>query len=301
MGKVEQIASLYSELQLNICNILAKTDGKASFEEDRWENEIGSGMTCVIKNGNALEKGGVNYSYVSGNLTTQMEKILGEKADRYSATGISSIMHPTNPHVPVIHMNIRYFELDNGRGWFGGGIDLTPHYVDISEAKAFHLELKAICGKYSELFYPHFKKWADDYFFLPHRGETRGVGGIFFDRLIPDSTFSFEQLLSFTTELGNAYPQIYSEIVKKKSNRVFTEAEKKWQQIRRGRYVEFNLIYDRGTKFGLESGGNTESILISLPADASWEYNYATAPGSAEALTLKLLKKNIDWVNLAIE
>lgn len=298
MRKIEQIATLYAELQLRICNILAKADGKASFEENRWENEIGSGMTCVIKNGNAIEKGGVNYSYVSGNVTTQMEKILGEKADRYSATGISSIMHPINPHVPIIHMNVRYFELDNGRGWFGGGIDLTPHYVDVSEARAFHLVLNAICGKYSDLFYPRFKKWADDYFFLPHRGETRGVGGIFFDRLIPDSTCSFEQLLSFTAELGNAYPEIYSEIVKKKSTRVFSETEKKWQKIRRGRYVEFNLICDRGTKFGLESGGNTESILISLPADAAWEYNYATAPGSAEDRTLKLLKKNIDWVNL---
>jgi coproporphyrinogen III oxidase len=301
MRKVEQIASLYSELQQIICGILAKADGKASFEENHWENEIGSGRTCVIKNGNAIEKGGVNFSFVQGKFTAQMEKLLGEKADSYSATGISSIMHPINPHVPVIHMNIRYFELDNGSGWFGGGIDLTPHYVDVSEAKAFHRQLKTICDKYDKLFYPNFKKWADDYFFLPHRHETRGVGGIFFDRLFPDRSINFEQLLSFTLDLGNAYPEIYSEIVLEKSKLAFSESEKKWQQIRRGRYVEFNLIYDRGTKFGLESGGNTESILISLPADASWEYNYATTPGSEEALTLKLLKKNIDWINFAIE
>jgi coproporphyrinogen III oxidase len=301
MRKVGQIASLYSELQLDICDILEKTDGKASFEENLWENEIGSGMTCVIRNGNAIEKGGVNYSFVSGNVTAQMEKILGEKADRYSATGISSIMHPVNPHVPVIHMNIRYFELDSGIGWYGGGIDLTPHYVDVSEAKTFHHQLKSICDKYDELFYPHFKKWADDYFFLPHRHETRGVGGIFFDRLVPDERINFKQLLSFTLDLGKAYPEIYSEIVNKKSDWAYSESEKKWQQIRRGRYVEFNLIHDRGTKFGLESGGNTESILISLPSDASWEYNYETQVGSAEERTLQLLKKEIDWVNFEIE
>ncbi len=300
MRKVEQIASLYSGLQKNICGILEKTDGKASFAENRWEKEIGSGVTCVIQNGNVIEKGGVNYSFVQGNLTPQMRKLLGVQAKTYSATGISSIMHPVNPYVPIIHLNVRYFALDNGTGWFGGGIDLTPHYVDVSESKAFHRELKLICDKYSELFYPNYKKWADDYFFIPHRNETRGIGGIFFDRLAPDPTIGFESLLSFTLELGNAYPLIYSEIVKKKSKLAFTEAEKRWQQIRRGRYVEFNLIYDRGTKFGLESDGNTESILISLPANASWEYKYETVADSAESLTLQLLQKKIDWVNFTV-
>jgi coproporphyrinogen III oxidase len=300
MGKVEQIASLYCGLQKNICNLLEQTERKASFKEDSWEKEIGSGVACVIQNGEVIEKGGVNYSFVKGNFTPRMEKLLGVKANSYSATGVSSILHPVNPYVPIIHMNVRYFALDNGIEWFGGGIDLTPHYVDIAEAKAFHLELKNICDKYSNLFYPHYKKWADDYFFLPHRGETRGVGGIFFDRLIPDNTISFEQLRSFSLELGNAYPGIYSKIVRKKSNRAFDEAAKKWQQIRRGRYVEFNLLYDRGTKFGLESGGNTESILISLPTNASWEFNHSAASGSAEDQTLQMLKKDIDWINYMV-
>jgi coproporphyrinogen III oxidase len=300
MSKVQQIASAYAELQKKIWRILEAADGKAFFTEHKWEKEIGSGLTCVIQNGNIIEKGGVNYSFVQGKYTPQMGKLLNEKASHYSVTGISSIIHPVNPHVPIIHMNIRYFELDNGIAWFGGGIDLTPHYVDIEEAKAFHLKLKSLCDNYQPAFYPRFKKWADDYFFIPHRNETRGIGGIFFDGLKPDHQISFEQLLGFTLELGNAYPEIYAEIMRKKSKQSFTEAEKKWQQIRRGRYVEFNLVYDRGTKFGLESNGNTESILVSLPANASWEFDYKVETDSPEYQTLQMLRKEIDWVNYSI-
>lgn len=300
MQNAERIAHLYADLQIKICNILENSDGGAFFQRNKWEKEVGSGLTCVIQNGNAIEKGGVNFSFVKGKFTPAMEKLLGEKADQYAATGISSIMHPANPHVPIIHMNIRYFALDNGTEWFGGGIDLTPHYIDPAEAKKFHQHLKGICDTYNPEFYPEYKRWADDYFFLPHRNETRGVGGIFFDRLKPSKETSFEQLLNFTIALGEAYPQIYADRIKEKSKKPVTDSEKQWQLLRRGRYVEFNLIYDRGTKFGLESNGNTESILISLPANASWEYNFIPEEGSREQKTLNLLKKDMDWLNYPV-
>jgi len=300
MKNVQYIASQYADLQKKICRILEATDGKSTFTENKWIKEIGSGLTCVIQQGEAIEKGGVNYSFVEGSITPIMEKLLGGKANHFSATGISSIMHPQNPHVPIIHLNIRYFAFDNGMEWFGGGIDLTPHFIDVAEARAFHNQLKTICDKYNDSFYPQFKKWGDDYFYIPHRNETRGIGGIFFDRLMPDKKNNFEQLLDFTMELGNAYPRIYSEMLKKRSKLNFTDAERKWQQIRRGRYVEFNLIYDHGTKFGLESNGNAESILVSLPSSASWEYNYTPEVNSPEYLTLQFLRKDIDWLNYGV-
>jgi coproporphyrinogen III oxidase len=296
-SKVEEVAHIYAKLQKEICQTLEQADGKAVFEENKWEKDIGSGITCVIRNGAAIEKGGVNFSYVGGDYSMQMERLLGEKANSYAATGISSIMHPVNPYVPIIHTNIRYFALDNGTEWFGGGIDLSPHYIDVIEARNFHIHLKKICDKYNIDFYPHFKKWADDYYFIPHRNETRGVGGIFFDRLKPDAKIGFEELLAFTTDLGKAYANLYGKIIEEKKQKKYTSAQKEWQELRRGRYVEFNLVYDRGTKFGFESNGNTESILISLPATASWEYNHEVKQGSDEYETLHLLKKNIDWIN----
>lgn len=298
MRKVEEIGQIYSNLQQDICRTLEQADGKALFIEDKWEKSIGSGLTCVILNGAAIEKGGVNFSFVEGYFTPQMERLLGEKANSYSATGISSIMHPVNPYAPIIHMNVRYFALDNGTEWFGGGIDLTPHYIDIADARNFHLLLKNICDKYSEGFYPHFKQWADDYFYIPHRNETRGIGGIFFDRLKADEKVSFEELIAFTTDLGHAYPKVYGDLLQKNKSKTFNADQKAWQELRRGRYVEFNLIYDRGTKFGFESNGNAESILISLPATAAWEYKHEVKQGSAEYETLQLLKKNIDWINI---
>jgi coproporphyrinogen III oxidase len=297
MTRIEEIAKTYSEVQKEICQILETADGRGKFAENKWSKEIGQGNTCVIQNGAIIEKGAVNFSFVKGKYSPEMEKLLGEKAGAYAATGISSIIHPVNPWVPIIHMNVRHFTLDNGVSWFGGGIDLTPHIIDPEDAVIFHKALKIICDKYNTQFYPEFKNWADNYYYLPHRNETRGVGGIFFDRLKPDKKNSFSQLFDFTIELAKAYPVIYAEFMKKNNPKPFTKREKKWQNLRRGRYVEFNLIHDRGTKFGLASGGNTESILASLPANASWEYNYTADPGGFEANTLGLLKKKIDWIN----
>ncbi len=299
MNRIDSIAATYSELQNEICRKLESADGKGRFGETRWDGKIGSGYTLVMENGTIIEKGAVNFSFVKGDFSKKMKKILGENAEKYAATGISSILHPHNPHVPVIHMNARYFALDNGISWFGGGIDLTPHIIDEKEAAWFHQSLKNSCDKFNSTFYPEYKKWADDYYFLPHRNETRGVGGIFFDRLKPDRENSFETLFEFTVELAKAYPVIYAELMKKNHSKKCSEREKHWQNLRRGRYVEFNLIHDRGTKFGLESGGNTESILVSLPANASWAYRYEPEPGGFEEKTLQQLKKGIDWINFA--
>lgn len=297
MIDIDKIAQTYSEVQKEICEILEVADGKGKFAENKWNKEIGSGNTCVLQNGAIIEKGAVNFSFVKGEYSPEMEQLLGEKASSFAATGISSIIHPINPLVPIIHMNVRHFALDNGVSWFGGGIDLTPHIIEPEDAAIFHKALKTICDKYNAKFYPEFKTWADDYYYLPHRNETRGVGGIFFDRLKADDNNSFQQLFDFTIELAKAYPIIYAEFMKKNSSKSYTEREKEWQNLRRGRYVEFNLIHDRGTKFGLESGGNTESILASLPANASWEYNYEAEPGGFEENTLQLLKKGINWID----
>lgn len=300
MGKklISQVASDYRDIQERACEILENADGAAKFSRNSWEKEIGSGMTRVLENGEKIEKAAINFSHVSGEYSPEMAKMAGRTAGSFSATGISSIIHPVSPMVPVIHMNIRYFELSDGASWFGGGIDLTPHYVDKAEASWFHKKLKKTCDQFDKNFYPDFKKQADDYFFLPHRNETRGVGGIFFDQLEPSKAEEFDKLLGFTSALGYLYPEIYSEILGEKSKLKYTENEKTWQYLRRGRYVEFNLLYDRGTKFGLASGGNTESILLSLPAQANWHYQYVPEEGSPEEETLSLLKKDIDWINL---
>ncbi|KAF0239009.1 MAG: coproporphyrinogen III [Prolixibacteraceae bacterium] len=298
MNKIVKIAEAYTELQSMICRILEKADGKANFSVNPWQKDIGNGITCVLQDGAIIEKGAVNFSFVKGKFSAQMEKLLGEKAVEFAATGISSILHPINPWMPIIHMNVRYFALNNGSSWFGGGIDLTPHIILPEDAVLFHRLLKEVCDRFDADFYPEFKNWADDYYFLPHRNETRGVGGIFFDRLKPAENQGFDKLFGFTCALANAYPKIYSGFMEKNGQKSYYEREKKWQNLRRGRYVEFNLIHDRGTKFGFESDGNTESILLSLPTNASWEYNYIPEPGGFEEATLKQLKKGIDWLNL---
>jgi len=297
MNRIDNIAATYSEIQKEICHKLESADRKGQFGETKWDKKVGSGLTRVMENGAIIEKGAINFSFVKGDFSKKMEKILGEKAEKYAATGISSILHPHNPHVPIIHMNVRYFALDNGICWFGGGIDLTPHIIDKKEAAWFHQSLKNSCDKFNPSFYPDYKKWADDYYFLPHRNETRGVSGIFFDRLKPDQENSFETLFNFTVELAKSYPNIYSELMKNNHSKPYSEREKEWQNLRRGRYVEFNLIHDRGTKFGLESDGNTESILVSLPTNASWAYRYKPEPDGFEEKTLHLLKKGIDWID----
>jgi len=296
-GKAAEVAGIYAGLQQEICAGLVAADGRASFTQNHWERVIGHGLTCVLGNGAIIEKGGVNFSFVQGDFTPQMEHLLGEKAGSYSVTGISSIMHPFNPFVPIIHMNVRFFALDNGSCWFGGGIDLTPHYIDVPEAVNFHRQLKLLCDTIQADYYQNFKGKADDYFYLPHRSETRGIGGIFFDRLKPDSTLNFEQLLNFTSNLARFYPRLYGQIMLSKHQHPYDKKNKAWQELRRGRYAEFNLAYDRGTKFGFESNGNAESILISLPPTAAWEYKNNPEPGSLEQQTLLLLRKEIDWIN----
>jgi len=294
----QRVAADYRTLQQAICKLLEQADGGAVFQTDHWTKDIGEGYTMVFKDGNAIEKAAVNFSAVSGPVSENMRKALNiEEGQEYFASGISSIIHPRNPHAPITHMNVRYFELSSGISWFGGGIDLTPHYVDPKEAGWFHRELKTICDRFNTNYYPDFKKWADDYFYLKHRDETRGVGGIFFDHQSVAADLDFEQLFAFTKDLTQAYPRIYIELLNANRKKEFTEAEKQWQYLRRGRYVEFNLLYDRGTKFGLESNGRTESIFLSMPPMASWEYDYQPEAASREEETLKLLKKDIDWAS----
>jgi coproporphyrinogen III oxidase len=293
----EWIAEQFRLLQDHICNRLEQVDGKGKFIEDKWNREEGGGgRTRIIRNGGVIEKGGVAFSEVFGPVSDVMKKQLGLDGSDFFASGVSIVLHPENPHVPIIHMNVRYFEMDNGTFWFGGGIDLTPHYIVPEQAKLFHQGLKEICDQYHSDFYSKFKEWADDYFFIPHRNETRGVGGIFFDHQTATESISKEQLFQFCIDLGNAFPELYAQQVEFGINRTFSDQEIKWRNLRRGRYVEFNLVHDRGTKFGLFSGGRAESILMSLPADASWEYNFAPIDGSHENKTLLNLKKGIDWL-----
>lgn len=288
-----EIAEEYKRIQDEICKGLEHLDGVASFEEDLWDREEGGGgRTRVLSNGNLIEKGGVNFSAVHGPVSEAMNKQLGLSGNEFYATGVSIVLHPHNPFVPIIHMNIRYFELDTGEYWFGGGIDLTPHYIVPEKAKLFHSRLKVICDKYDPDFYPRFKEWADDYFFIPHRDETRGIGGVFYDHLHEGNSLSKEQIFAFSCELGRAFVEIYAEQVDQR-NKTYNEENLAWRNYRRGRYVEFNLVYDRGTTFGLKTGGRTESILMSLPVNASWIYSYS--PSKDEQLTIDLLKKSINW------
>jgi len=294
----ENIADYFKTLQNNICKALEDTDGKAKFHEDLWQHHSGGGgRTRVITDGNIIAKGGVNFSAVSGEVSEALQKQLKltEKTD-YFATGVSIVQHPISPMVPIIHMNVRYFEMANGTCWFGGGIDLTPHYVVDEDARWFHTQLKAACDTHSSEYYPKYKEWADNYFFIPHRNETRGVGGIFFDYLKPSEELSKEALFAFVQSVGESFAPIYTHLMAKNNKLPYGERETNWQMLRRGRYVEFNLAWDRGTKFGLETNGRTESILMSLPPVANWVYDYKAEAGSEEEKTLGLLKKGIDWV-----
>ena len=294
----EAIAEQMRALQLFICSELEQVDGGATFTEDAWDRaEGGGGFTRTIKNGKILEKGGVAFSAVHGPVSEIMRKQLQLEGDSFFATGVSIVLHPHNPHVPIIHMNVRYFELNTGVYWFGGGIDLTPHYIVPAQAQIFHQRLKSVCDAFDPEFYSKFKPWADEYFYIPHRNETRGIGGVFFDHLNNHPKLSKEQLLAFCLELGRNFPSIYSEQVNFGKDKLPTEQEIQWRNLRRGRYVEFNLVNDRGTKFGLLSGGRTESILMSLPAVANWEYGFNPLPDSAEAATLRILSKPQNWLS----
>jgi coproporphyrinogen III oxidase len=296
----EVIRDWFIGLQETICQQLENADGGGKFISDHWKRSGGGGgITRVIAEGKVIEKGGVNFSAVWGAapdpVLRSMQLEIADPPD-FFATGVSIVLHPFNPMVPIIHMNVRYFEMTNGVWWFGGGIDLTPHYVNGEDARYFHLTLKAVCDVHHPAYYPEFKNWADDYFFLKHRKETRGIGGIFFDYLKGDNGFTKESRFEFIKALGTAFAPLYVHFIRKNCSLSFTDNEKQWQYLRRGRYVEFNLVWDRGTKFGLDTDGRTESILMSLPPRAHWEYNYQPAPGSEEEKTLGLLKKGINWI-----
>jgi len=292
----EEIAHWFQGLQDRICQALEEADGNATFIEDKWNREAGGGgRTRIIQNGSVLTKGGVAFSAVHGPTPSQIRQALKlDEADFY-ATGVSIVMHPLSPMVPIIHMNVRYFEMSNGVWWFGGGIDLTPHYVDEADARHFHTALKTVCNHHHPDFYARFKSWADDYFYIKHRQETRGIGGIFFDRLAQNEGLSKEQLFAFVQDVGESFAPLYTYFMFKNAGLPYGDSEKQWQMVRRGRYVEFNLVYDKGTKFGLDTDGRTESILMSLPPIAEWHYNYQAPPGSREAQTLASLKKGINW------
>jgi coproporphyrinogen III oxidase len=295
----EEIAAFFQSLQANICEALEKTDGKAKFSKDEWQRpEGGGGLTRTTAGGNIIEKGGVGFSKVYGPTPANILKALkiNEEAN-FFATGVSIVIHPESPMVPIIHMNVRYFEMSNGVKWFGGGIDLTPHYVDKGDAVWFHQYLKQVCDNHHPEYYPQFKVWADEYFYIKHRKETRGIGGIFFDHLSDNDGFTMDERFAFVKEVGNAFVPIYTHFMQKNHTIPYGEKEKYWQLVRRGRYVEFNLVWDKGTKFGLDTNGRTESILMSMPPQANWVYNFSPEKDSREAQTLELLKKNISWIN----
>lgn len=276
----QRTQTFFAALQDEICQAIEAVDGVARFREDLWEREGGGGgRSRVIEEGAVFEKGGVNFSAVDGLLPEELARRLGGKGEReFFATGISLVLHPRSPHVPTVHANFRYFEQPSV-SWFGGGADLTPYYPVREDVKHFHRTFKATCDRHDVASYPKFKEWCDRYFFLKHRGETRGVGGIFFDHLQGD----LEAAFAFVRDAGASFLPAYLPIVERRRGQGFTERERAFQLIRRGRYVEFNLVYDRGTAFGLETGGRTESILMSLPPLARWQYDYQPEPGTPEA------------------
>lgn len=293
----DRIVEAYKKIQDEICQELEIADGNIKFEEEIWDREGGGGgRTRIFQQGNVIEKGGVNFSAVYGKLPENVKKAFKVDNDEFFACGVSIVIHPINPFVPIIHMNIRYFEMDEQTRWFGGGIDLTPHYVIDTDVRYFHHLLKNTCDAFDASFYPKFKKQADDYFFIKHREETRGVGGIFYDRLKPENTgLDWEEIFEFSKAVGNSFIPAYTELIDRNRDTEYTAAELEWQSLRRSRYAEFNLVYDSGTKFGLETNGRIESILMSLPPMAKWVYNHKPAENSLEAISLSKLIKGIDW------
>ncbi len=289
-------------LQDKICSGLESVDGKERFAEDLWERaEGGSGKTRVIANGNVFEKGGVNTSVVFGDVTPPMKKQLNIDGDKWFACGVSIVIHPSNPFVPTIHCNYRMFELYDTNEvlidrWFGGGADLTPYYLFEEDAIHFHAVHKNVCDQFNNTLYPEFKKHCDDYFVNWHRNnERRGIGGIFYDYQREDR-LSVDQWMQFSQLCGEAFLAAYLPIVEKRKHTPFTAQHKKWQELRRGRYVEFNLVHDRGTIFGLKTNGRIESILMSLPPTVRFEYNFQPEPGTPEDELLQTCLKPRDWV-----
>ncbi|MBS1619064.1 MAG: oxygen-dependent coproporphyrinogen oxidase [Bacteroidetes bacterium] len=301
--KREEFVSWISQLQDQICRRIEQVDGHAQFREDLWERHGGGGGTTrVIAGGNVFEKGGVNISEVYGDMTDGIRTQLKIDGARFFACGLSLVIHPHSPMVPTVHANYRYFEVYNEAGavtdcWFGGGADLTPCYLFDEDAVHFHLVHKSSCDQFDPVWYPLFKKQCDDYFVNTHRGnERRGIGGIFYDHLRPSAALQAGTLLQFAQSNGKAFIDAYLPIVELRMRLTYTDAQKHWQLIRRGRYVEFNLIHDRGTIFGLKSNGRTESILMSLPPEVRFEYDYQPLPGGEEARLQQILLSPKDWI-----
>jgi coproporphyrinogen III oxidase len=291
------------QIQDKICAEVEKADGKEHFMEDKWTREDGGGgITRIIQNGNVFEKGGVNTSEVYGKITAHIRGQLKVEGDSFFAAGISLVLHPASPMVPTVHANFRYFEVYNEMGevtnsWFGGGADLTPYILFDEDAIHFHQSFKNSCDKFGAGLYQIFKLQCDNYFVNTHRNnERRGIGGIFYDHLKPGEKFTAEQLFAFAQSNGEALINAYFPIVEKRKDLPFNQHQKRWQLIRRGRYVEFNLIHDRGTIFGLKSNGRTESILMSLPMNVRFEYDYKPVPGSEEERFLEILLMPKNWI-----
>jgi coproporphyrinogen III oxidase len=295
----DQVEGYLRGLQDRICSALEAADGGARFREDVWtRSEGGGGRTRVLNNGAVFEQAGVNFSHVEGDrlppaATARRPELAG---CAWTALGVSLVLHPHNPYVPTTHLNVRYFEARTSDAapvwWFGGGFDLTPHYPFDEDVVHWHKVARDLCVPFGADVYADYKKWCDDYFYLKHRNETRGVGGLFFDDL---NAWEFERCFAFQRAVGDGFIDAYLPIVEKRKSTPFGEREREFQLYRRGRYVEFNLVYDRGTLFGLQSGGRTESILMSLPPRVRFEYGYTPEPGSPEARLQQYLKPR-DWV-----
>src|SRR5262245_36229909 len=283
-------------LQDRITAGLEQADGAGKFREDSWQREGGGGgRSRVMIEGGVFEKAGVNFSEVFGEMSPEFAKQVPGEGSRFTATGVSLVLHPSNPMVPTVHANFRYLT-KGSRRWFGGGADLTPYYPFRDDVIHFHKVWRTVCTRHAPpVDYPRFKKWCDDYFYLPHRGEPRGVGGIFFDYLEGD----FEPLLAFVRDCGDHFLEAYLPIARRRKDEPYTPQQREFQEFRRGRYAEFNLIYDRGTLFGLKTGGRTESILMSLPPVVRWRYDYRPTPGTREAELYEIFLQPRDWASEA--
>ena len=297
-----QFTTYIKALQNRITTALAQEDGLALFREDKWQREGGGGgRTRVIENGNVFEKGGVNISEVFGLLPESMQNQLGVSHTDFFACGISLVLHPKNPMVPTVHANFRYFELyDDDKNivdqWFGGGLDLTPYYLFEEDATHFHGVCKAACDAHDATFYANYKKKCDAYFWNHHRDEARGIGGLFFDYCRPNEVHDLASWYAFITQMGDAFLDAYLPIVQKRKILPYTSEQRQWQEIRRGRYVEFNLVHDKGTLFGLKTKGRIESILMSLPPTVQWAYDVQPEENTEEAKLITVLKNPKTWV-----
>jgi coproporphyrinogen III oxidase len=294
--------SYIEQLQDSITAKLEEVDGKATFKQDIWERpEGGGGRTRVIENGNVFEKGGVNISGVHGELPKSMQAYFGVEDADFFACGLSLVLHPKNPMVPTVHANWRYFEMYDKKGnivdqWFGGGQDLTPYYLFDEDAIHFHTVCKDACDKHHPEFYSNYKERCDEYFWNTHRNEARGIGGLFFDYCKANKEMGITDWYKFVTEVGNSFLNSYVPIAEKRKNLPYSKAQRDWQEIRRGRYVEFNLVHDKGTLFGLKTNGRIESILMSLPPHVQWHYDHQPEEGTEEERLLEVLKAPKTWV-----